>query len=628
MSRKNSIPVVLLALALLAPVLSGRAGLYEDFLNPPREYGEVPFWWWSGDRLDKERIGRQLEQLHSKGVAGTQVNYCHLRSGGWVTMPVEPEIFSEEWWDIFAYAAKKSHELGMGIGLSCYTLDWPGPDNLFRRLGINSPETQGSVLKLVDGRPVPVRQEHSLDPLNPLSAKLVIERFFQPFFDRMGEEAAAALNFFFQDELRLCGNERVWSDDFAAEFMRRKGYDIMPHLKLLFDDGTWNEQSAKIRLDYNDVMVALTEERYFRPIYNFFASKGKIYACDSRTRGKNPCEFGDYMRCMRWYTAPGFDTPGRDADPVKCKMGSSIAHLYRRERVWLEGYHSLGWQAAPETIFVSTVRNYAYGANLLNLHGLYYSTYGGWWEWAPPCYHFHQPYWALMEHFLGYFTRLSFILTRGAHVADAAIVSPQQPGVVDPCPAGNSVKPAHETAIRLAAKETIDCDFIDADSLADATVAIDEHSTVLKAADENYRVVVLPEMFVMRDSSRRKIAEFESAGGRVVRASSAADFVFPQDIARDVEGNQGLKVFVARGCWSSGIRGRASGDANRPHPVPFSPLSNASKANPAQSCRPHRCARACLFQLRVNGRSNTCLRSTIPTATTACLQLANLSDQK
>ena len=542
MSRKNSIPVVLLALALLAPVLSGRAGLYEDFLNPPREYGEVPFWWWSGDRLDKERIGRQLEQLHSKGVAGTQVNYCHLRSGGWVTMPVEPEIFSEEWWDIFAYAAKKSHELGMGIGLSCYTLDWPGPDNLFRRLGINSPETQGSVLKLVDGRPVPVRQEHSLDPLNPLSAKLVIERFFQPFFDRMGEEAAAALNFFFQDELRLCGNERVWSDDFAAEFMRRKGYDIMPHLKLLFDDGTWNEQSAKIRLDYNDVMVALTEERYFRPIYNFFASKGKIYACDSRTRGKNPCEFGDYMRCMRWYTAPGFDTPGRDADPVKCKMGSSIAHLYRRERVWLEGYHSLGWQAAPETIFVSTVRNYAYGANLLNLHGLYYSTYGGWWEWAPPCYHFHQPYWALMEHFLGYFTRLSFILTRGAHVADVAIVSPQEPVVVEPWRAGKSVKLAHETAIRLAAKETIDCDFIDADSLADATVAIDEHSTVLKAADENYRVVVLPEMFVMRDSSRRKIAEFESAGGRVVRASSAADFVFPQDIARDVEGNQGLKV--------------------------------------------------------------------------------------
>lgn len=518
------------------------SALFEAFQNPPREYGEVPFWWWSGDKLDKARIGRQLEELHRKGVAGTQVNYCHLRSHGWVTMAVEPDIFSDEWWDVFAYAAEKSRELGMGIGLSCYTLDWPGPDNLFRKLGITSPETRGSVLELVDGEVVPVRKDNTLDPLNPLSARRVIECFFRPFFERVGERAAEALNYFFQDELRLCGNVRVWSDDFAAEFRRRKGYDITSHLKLLFDDGTWTEQSAKIRLDYNDVMVALTEERYFRPIYDFFAAKGKIYACDPMTRGKNPCEFGDYMRCMRWYTAPGFDTPGKDADPVKCKMGSSIAHLYRRPRVWLEGYHSLGWQASPETIFAATVRNYAYGANLLNLHGLYYSTYGGWWEWAPPCYHFHQPYWALMEHFLGYFTRLSYLLTRGAHVADVAIVTPQEPVVVEPWRAGKSVQTAHETVIRLATEESIDCDFIDADSLAAAIVAHDELGTVLKAADERYRVIVLPGMFVMRDSSRRKIAEFEEAGGRVLRIDSAAEFVFPSDLPRDVEGNRGLKV--------------------------------------------------------------------------------------
>ena len=260
------------------------------------------------------------------------------------------------------------------------------------------------------------------------------------------------------------------------------------------------------------------------------------------TRGKNPCEFGDYMRCMRWYTAPGFDTPGKDADPVKCKMGSSIAHLYRRPRVWLEGYHSLGWQASPETIFAATARNYAYGANLLNLHGLYYSTYGGWWEWAPPCYHFHQPYWALMEHFIGYFTRLSYLLTRGAHVADVAIVSPQEPVTVEPWRAGKSVQTAHETAIRLATEESIDCDFIDADSLAAATIAHDEFGAVLRAADETYRVIVLPGMFVMRDSSRRKIAAFEAAGGRVLRIESAAEFVFPHDFPRDVEGNRALKV--------------------------------------------------------------------------------------
>ena len=48
--------------------------LEEEFLNPPPGYGEVPFWWWTGDRLDKRRIAEQLRELHAKGVSGTQVN--------------------------------------------------------------------------------------------------------------------------------------------------------------------------------------------------------------------------------------------------------------------------------------------------------------------------------------------------------------------------------------------------------------------------------------------------------------------------------------------------------------------------------------------------------------------------
>ena len=35
--------------------------LLENFQNPPAGYGEVPFWWWSGDRLDKARLEWQLD---------------------------------------------------------------------------------------------------------------------------------------------------------------------------------------------------------------------------------------------------------------------------------------------------------------------------------------------------------------------------------------------------------------------------------------------------------------------------------------------------------------------------------------------------------------------------------------
>ena len=71
--------------------ISTRSG----FQNPPPGYGEVPFWWWTGDPLDVERLTWQLEQLHQKGISGVQVNYAHEDSPGWPTYAAEPPIFSE-----------------------------------------------------------------------------------------------------------------------------------------------------------------------------------------------------------------------------------------------------------------------------------------------------------------------------------------------------------------------------------------------------------------------------------------------------------------------------------------------------------------------------------------------------
>jgi hypothetical protein len=36
------------------------------FQNPPRGYGEIPFYWWVGDKLEKERLLWQLDKLIEK----------------------------------------------------------------------------------------------------------------------------------------------------------------------------------------------------------------------------------------------------------------------------------------------------------------------------------------------------------------------------------------------------------------------------------------------------------------------------------------------------------------------------------------------------------------------------------
>ncbi len=91
-----------------APGFPSRASnldVLPGFQNPPHGYGEVPLWWWTGDPLDKDRLLWQIEALHKKGVTGMQVNYSHTEEKGWPTDKADPELFSEEWWDIWKFVA-------------------------------------------------------------------------------------------------------------------------------------------------------------------------------------------------------------------------------------------------------------------------------------------------------------------------------------------------------------------------------------------------------------------------------------------------------------------------------------------------------------------------------------------
>lgn len=56
-----------------------------EFVNPPEKYGEVSFFWWHGDKIEKEKLHWILEQLKDKGIAGIQLNYCHSDKAGFNT---------------------------------------------------------------------------------------------------------------------------------------------------------------------------------------------------------------------------------------------------------------------------------------------------------------------------------------------------------------------------------------------------------------------------------------------------------------------------------------------------------------------------------------------------------------
>ena len=584
------------------------------FKSPPPGYGEAPFWWWTGDDLDVDRMLWQVREVHSKGISGLQVNYAHKDSLGWPTDESgEPDLFTEEWWEVYSRVSEECGKLGMSIGLSTYTLDWPKGTlyttetrgNLFHRLFYHKPELNaieltarervrvkaGGRYQVTVGCPASsvapprlearagagpetgsryfgkpkalvktesdpeeaclavhayevvngvlqqggldlselvqngelswtapegewevwtfeaVRREGTLNPLMKGAGETVVQGFYQPFEDRNPCQGSKGLNYFFNDELTIGLGKFAWNPDFADEFQKRKGYDLLDVLPAMWEE--MGDITPKVRIDYADVRMSLMEERYFEPIYNWHVSRGIIFGCDNNGRGLEPHAYGDYYRAIRWYTAPGHDTPGGRADLIKGKVSSSIANLYQLPRVQLEGYHSLGWGATTERIMEATCENYLYGCNLFSLHGFYYTTYGSHWEWAPPCYHFRMPFWNHMGTFLKYFERLSYLMSQGRHVCDVAIIYP-----VTPYEAELDGDRARDAAFEVGRKlmaAGINFDFIDHQSLARAVVEDDR--LVIRDAGASYRALVFPNMEAIRWESIDKAAAFTGVGG-------------------------------------------------------------------------------------------------------------------
>ena len=550
------------------PDRSPNMDVLPGFKNPPKGYGDVAFYWWQGDTLTRERLTWQLDQLMNKGISSLQINYSHLDEGGLsygLSNPSKPALFTPEWWDLLRWFATESQKRGMTISLSDYTLgigqgfaldeaiqvnpDLNGSEmkNISKKLSGNGSlelpqqllaltaikmnsdstlalETRRDLLAQVrNGKLVYTFGQEtwkitgvyyetlipSYDPMNPQSGKAYCDHFFGKFERELPEETFKnAVNFFFSDELDFRVKGKLWNRYFAGEFKKRKGYDVVPYLDALFTD--IGNITPKIRLDYNDVLVSLSEENFFKPVYQWHQDRGLIFGCDHGGRGLVVDEFGDYFRTQRWNQGPGSDQPNLGKDLIKAKVAASIAHLYDRPRVWLEGFYGSGWGTTSSGVTDAIFANYAMGYNLLAFHGLYYSTMGGWWEWAPPCNHFHMPYWKQIDPLMDCVQRLSYLMSQGHHRCDVAIMYPTEPVVAD-FYGKKSVDIAFNAGTELYSKG-IDFDFIDFESLARAEVKNGE----LLIAGEKFKVLIIPSMKVMCQASLHKIEEFKNAGGIVV----------------------------------------------------------------------------------------------------------------
>ena len=228
------------------------------------------------------------------------------------------------------------------------------------------------------GWPFPWPSTTSSFQLSERRATRFIDMFYGEIERQVGHDAmGTSFAGVFQDEHPPTPRD-VYTEELAELFRQRCGYDIGRAIPALhFDVGPL---TPKYRTDFFDTYLAVDEQCYWKRVYDWTAERGLLTSHDNWGRqniDRQSQGYIDYFRTQRWFSAPGYDDAGTGAGEARnyydTKIAASIARLYHRPRVWSEAFHSSGWGRTTDQTLSWLSANYAFGANLYDEHGLYYS---------------------------------------------------------------------------------------------------------------------------------------------------------------------------------------------------------------------------------------------------------------
>lgn len=207
------------------------------------------------------------------------------------------------------------------------------------------------------------------DKFSPQAVAKQFDNWFGRVFRELDPELARRVLKYMHVDSWECGSQN-WSDNFASEFKRRRGYDLMPYLPLYAGIPMDNaETSEKVLRDIRTTMAELVVDVF----YTVLAEKAKEYDCYFSAECVSPTMVSDGMMHYSkvdypmgefWLNSPTHDKPNDMIDAIHG------AHVYGKNIVQAEGFTELRgtWDETPATLKTLLDRNYALGINRIFYH--------------------------------------------------------------------------------------------------------------------------------------------------------------------------------------------------------------------------------------------------------------------
>ena len=550
--------LALAAAALAANPAATTADVSARLAAPPDEARAMVRWWWFGPSVVKPELEREMRAMKAGGFGGFEIQPVYpmeLDDGAGIR---NVPYLSPEFLDTVSFVNQKANALKLRVDMTLAS-GWPygGPHvpvtqaaGRLRQSVAELPAGATSVpgpaimsgekllatfigeagaLKPLEGaiapstsarvvvsyiasrtgqqvkRPALGAEGFVLDHLSKSAVQNHLDKVAGPLLKAFGNKPPYAV---FSDSLEAYGTD--WTDDFIAEFKRRRGYDIAPYLPQVMDGQGLD--AAAIRRDWGLTQTELVNERYLTPIHDWARAR------KTRFRSQTYGEPAVSMSSNRLVDLPEGEGPQFRAFSFT-RLATSGGHLYNRPVISAETWtwlHSPAFNATPLDMKAEADRMLLQGVNQFVGHGWPYTPpqapKPGYAFYAAAVFNDANPWWSVMPDVNAYLHRMSYLMRQGAPANDVAVFLPNDDVYAAFVPGKASLSAEmHKHVTPQLIEQILDAghnlDYVDAESVA--------------ALGVTHKVLVMPHVTRLSPAVIAKLAGYVRAGGKIIAVGSA-----------------------------------------------------------------------------------------------------------
>ncbi len=207
------------------------------------------------------------------------------------------------------------------------------------------------------------------DKFNPVAIKLQFDKWYGEAIRQAGPDLAKNVLTLFHVDSWECGSQN-WSPVFREEFLKRRGYDLLPYLPVVA--GIPIESAARseaVLYDVRKTIADLVSDRFYVTLAGLARERGLRFTAESvaptmTSDGLLHYKQVDVPMGEFWLNSPTHDKPNDMLDAV------SGGHIYGKNIIQAESFTTvrMAWNEHPGMLKTLQDRSYALGVNKLVYH--------------------------------------------------------------------------------------------------------------------------------------------------------------------------------------------------------------------------------------------------------------------